>query len=112
MDLDLEQIAGQLEGLALPQINEIMFIFFISGMVSWGGVQILKHALIGYLKAKHIVKPWWHDSVLRATSVILGGIAGYMISSDFSVILLGISGGALNAFAVTIFKIFLKKKVQ
>lgn len=105
----------QLTQLTLPGLDVIAFLVVIAGVVSWGGVEIFKKAIAGLLKYHKIeAQPWWHASLCRVISVVLGFGVGYMLcSADAKVCgLIGCAAGALNSFVVMLLKKYLKKKVD
>ncbi len=104
-----------MEQFNLPDLNIIIFIVVISGVISWVGIEIFKKAVDGLLKFKKIEQhPWWHSSMCRLMSVVLGGFTGFITCScDKKIcLLIGAAAGALNTFIVMILKKYLKKKVK
>jgi hypothetical protein len=101
--------------IQLPNVDVIVYLVVISGVVSWGGVEIFKKAISGLLLSKKINhQPWWFNSVCRLSSCVLGLITGMTLCGDKNIScgLIGFSAGALNSFLVMMIKKYLKKKVQ
>jgi len=90
------------------ELNVLLFIFAVSGVVSFGITQIFKLLLDGFLKSRKIEEPFWRNSLLRFLAIIVGGGAGFFLLDNPSAILLGCSGGILNVFITTLLKNKLK----
>jgi len=103
---------------SLPSAQSIALIACLSAVIAWGVVQAFKQGVTGYRKAKKKPgSPWWLSSALRAMSIIIGALAGWLLFDpmgatgvDYWGLAIGGSGGALATIIVQQIKSRIKGK--
>ena len=94
-------------GHSLPPIHTIALIATLSAVIAWGVVQTAKQGVRGYRKSKGKGDPWFLPALLRALSIGIGALAGWLLFDPMGAdgvkwwgAVIGGSGGALATIIV------------
>lgn len=88
---------------ALGPITTILLILCLTGVLGWGGTQIIKECLLVYHDYS------WFNVMVRTIAILIGAILGHWLLPGVIGALLGACGGVLNTTIVAVVKKRLKE---
>lgn len=93
----------------LPTLTQVMTLGALAAIVAWGVTLVPALAMRGWVARAHRVDPWWWTAGLRALSLVVGALVGWIGGdSDWGAII-GAGGGALCTVIVAVVKARIRK---
>ena len=92
---------------SIPWDRALMLIS-VCALSAYAGTEVVRQIFLGWASHTGTAKPWWRAAALKSLSVVLGGVAGFVIGESVFGLIVGVGSGGITTSVVSAIKARIK----
>jgi hypothetical protein len=88
--------------------DRVIMLISVCALSAYAGTEVARQLLRGWLTHSGKKRPWWRAGALKSLSVVLGGVAGFVIGGSVFGLIVGVGSGGITTSVVSAIKARIK----